>query len=743
MDDLEKLLKKMTLKEKIGQLNQHLYGWKVYEKKEGKLFLTDYFKKEVEKYGTIGIIYGVFRADPWSQRNEVTGLPKAEAQAVSQMIQQYVNEHTRLKIPVLLSEECPHGHQALDSTTTPTNFSAGCSWNPELYETLQAVVAEEIQEKGAHLGLISTLDILRDPRWGRTEECFSEDPCLASAFTEAAVTGLQKEQKVLAVLKHLAGQGNGMGGHNSGPVAIGERELREIHLPAIRSGIKAGAKGCMAAYNDIDGIFCHINHHLLQEILREEFGFSGIVMADGCALDRVADICGDQTAAAARAITSGVDVSLWDEVFPHLEQAVLSGLVSEEIIDRSVLRVLAIKQQLGLFTVRHSVQPTVTFTEEEKETICTDFAEDTLVLLKNEEVLPLKKEQLKQVAVIGPHANNIYHQLGDYTPFKNLEQCSNLLQGIKEKTNDTSIQVTYSAGCHITKEISEGIAEATQAAQGADVIIVTLGGSSARDFSTAFDKNGAALQGSQEMTSGENIDLAEIELPACQIKLVKELAKLNKPIVAVLIEGRPHSVSAIEPYVSSILFAGYPGQYGGRAIANVLFGKNPNGRLAFTIPEHSGQLPVYYNYRNTLFKETHVDYPNKPKYQFGYGLSYTPFEISEISFNNRPDDAIAVSCKVRNIGQFNGAETIQVYGKKYQGFITPREKELIGFKKVFLAPNEAQMIEIILPKEHLYYLDETFEEVLPLSIRLTIEASTFKQSYHHSFRKAEIDEKNS
>lgn len=287
MGDLQKLLQKMTLKEKVGQLNQRLYGWQVYEKKDGKLFLTDYFKNEVKKYGTVGVIYGVFRADPWSERNELTGLTTSEAQEVSQMIQQYMKKETRLKIPVLLSEECPHGHQALEATTLPTNFSVGCSWNPELYQQLQEVVAAELQEKGAHLGLISTLDLLRDPRWGRTEECFSEDPYLTAAFTQAAVTGLQKEQKIKAVLKHLAGQGNVMGGHNSGPVAIGERELREIHLPAIRAGIKAGAKGCMAAYNDIDGVFCHTNPHLLQEILREEYGFSGIVMADGCALDRV------------------------------------------------------------------------------------------------------------------------------------------------------------------------------------------------------------------------------------------------------------------------------------------------------------------------------------------------------------------------------------------------------------------------------------------------------------------------
>lgn len=543
----------------------------------------------------------------------------------------------------------------------------------------------------------------------------------------------------MAVLKHLAGQGDAMGGHNAGPVAIGERELREIHLPAIRAGIKAGVKGCMAAYNDIDGIFCHINSHLLQEVLRTEYGFSGFVMADGCGLDRVADIFGDPIATAAKAILSGVDVSLWDDVYPNLEQAVLSGLITEEVIDRSVLRILEIKQQLGLFADKQPVK--AIFTEKQKEKTCTALAEESLVLLKNDGTLPLTTEQLKQIAVIGPHANNIYHSLGDYTPFKKLERCCNLFQGIKEKITNTKTQVTYAPGCHITKVLSDGLTKANEVAKNADAIIVTLGGSSARDFSTAFDKNGAALHGSQEMSSGENIDLAQMELPACQVNLVKELAKLNKPIIAVLIEGRPHSLLAIEPYVASILFAGYPGQYGGRAIANVLFGKNPNGRLAFTIPEHSGQLPVYYNYRQTLFKETYTDYPEKPKYHFGYGLSYTTFEIMGIFLNEQSDESISVACQVKNTGDYSGAETIQIYGKKNQGFITPREKELVAFKKVFLAPNEVQTVEIMIPKERLYYLDEKFKEVLPSSIQFTVEASNFKQSYNHLFRKVKTDEK--
>lgn len=225
---LKELLSQMTLKEKVGQLNQRLYGWQAYEKTAEGMILTDYFKDEVKRWDSLGVIYGLFRSDPWSQKNLETGLSKEEAKIVSQMIQDYVKEHTRLKIPVLLTEECPHGHQGLDSLTTPTNYSVGASWNPNLYQAAQAIVAEELREKGAHVGLISTLDLCRDPRWGRTEECFSEDPHLAGAFTTAAVKGLQGERserglasnKVLATLKHFAAQGSIMGGTMRHPLKL-------------------------------------------------------------------------------------------------------------------------------------------------------------------------------------------------------------------------------------------------------------------------------------------------------------------------------------------------------------------------------------------------------------------------------------------------------------------------------------------------------------------------------------------
>ena len=416
---LKELISQMTLKEKVGQLNQRLYGWQSYEKTADGIQLTDYFKDEVKRWDSLGVIYGVFRSDPWSGKNLETGLSKEEAFQVSQMIQTYIAENTRLKIPVLLTEECPHGHQGIDSITTPTNYAAGSSWNPALYQAAQEIVAEELREKGAHVGLISTLDLCRDPRWGRTEESFSEDPYLAGEFTKAAVKGLQgiksdsslAGNRVLATLKHFAAQGSIMGGHNAAPVEIGERELKEIHLPMMQAGIDAGALMCMAAYNDIDGVPCHINKHLLTTLLRDEMGFEGAVMSDGCALDGVASQLG-KAETAALALKSGLDISLWDNIYPYLEEAVLEGLLDETLLDEAVYRVLSLKEKVKIFNEAPEYTP---LTAAEKEARNVALAEESMVLLKNDGILPIDTNKIKRVALFGPHIDNIYHQLGDYT----------------------------------------------------------------------------------------------------------------------------------------------------------------------------------------------------------------------------------------------------------------------------------------------------------------------------------------
>lgn len=724
---LDTLIQQMTLKEKVGQLNQRLYGWQTYEKTANGIQLTDYFKEEVQRWDSLGVIYGVFRSDPWSEKNLETGLNQVEAKQVSDMIQAYIKEQTRLKIPVLLTEECPHGHQGLDSITTPTNYAVGASWNPALYQELQGIVAEELREKGAHVGLISTLDLCRDPRWGRTEECFSEDPHLASAFTKAAVVGLQGEksdetlanQKVLATLKHFAAQGDAMGGHNAGPVHIGERELRELHLPMMQAGIDAGALLCMAAYNDIDGVPCHVNEKLLTTILRTEMGFTGAVMADGCALDRVAERTG-KTTAAALALQSGVDISLWDNVYPNLEAAVLSGELDEKILDQAVYRVLALKEKVGLFAEEKSSFIPSTCAQE-KAALNIQMAEESMVLLKNEGILPFAEKTIQRVALIGPHIENIYHQLGDYTPFKKLDDCMTLAQGIEMACQEAGISYASTFGSLISAPIEDGIAKACTIAESSEVVIVTLGGSSARDFSTEFDANGAALAGSNEMTSGENIDLADLAIPKAQMDLLKALHQTGKPIVGVVISGRPHLLKACLPYVDALLLAGYPGQHGGQALANLLFGKsNPSGKLAISIPDENGQLPVFYNYRAAAFKEDYLDLSGRPMFSFGAGLSYTTFALEEVQLQ-KTTQGWAVSGQLLNTGDYDGAEVIQIYMKNYSTVVLPRAKKLCGFEKCFVKKGETVSFTIPIEGQVLQDFDLNMQPTTIQTFDLSVE----------------------
>ncbi|MBO0991522.1 glycoside hydrolase family 3 N-terminal domain-containing protein [Bacillus sp. SD088] len=731
----------MTVKEKVGQLNQKMYGWEAYRKTENGIELTEAFKEQVALGDGMGALYGLFRSDPWSAVTYENGIPTHENAKWANKIQRYVMENTRLGIPVLLSEECPHGHQALDGTLIPTNIGAGSTWNPDLMKNIYQHVAAEVRSRGAHLGLISTLDILRDPRWGRSEECFSEDPYLAANMTEAAVKGLQGESreelaqddKIVAVLKHFSGQGEGQGGHNAGPANIGERELREIHLPGMKAGVEAGALGCMAAYNEIDGIPCHANTTLLTDILREEWGFEGIVMADGVAIDRLRLLAGDYESAAALALSAGVDLSLWDTAFTTLEQAVEKGKTTEDLIDRAVRRVLHLKFALGLFD-----QP---YTDEEKALQIVgnesfrkanlQVARESAVLLKNQDqLLPLSK-QTGKIAVIGPNADQIYNQLGDYTAIQQDGKGSTVLQGIKDIAEG---DVTYVKGCSVRGNSKEGFPEAIAAAENADAVILVLGGSSMRNFDLEFDSNGAAIVSGNptDMDCGEGVDVADLRLGGVQEQLVKEVAATGKPIITVLIQGRPHAIANIVDHCDAILCGWYPGQEGGQALAEILFGDvNPSGKLSVSLPRSSGQLPVYYNHKERVLQYT--DSPGTPLFPFGYGLSYTRFEFNHLQIGPsyisleqiNEGAAVEVQVVVKNTGELAGAEVVQLYIKDMEASITRRVKELKGFQKIWLEPNEQKMVTLQLKKEDLAIWNREMNFVVePGNIKVMVGANS-------------------
>ncbi|MBC1444480.1 beta-glucosidase [Listeria seeligeri] len=702
---VEDLLAKMTLAEKCGQLNQRMYGWDAFSR-DGDVFqITDSFKQEVARFEGIGALYGLFRADPWSKMNKETGISRVNSAKVANMVQRYVVENTRLGIPVLLAEEVPHGHQALDSESYPVNLARAASFHPELQQQVAEAIAEEISDKGVHLALASALDILRDPRWGRAEECYGEDPYLAAELTAAITEGFQKNGKIAVILKHFAAQGEPVGGHNSGPVSIGVRELREIFLEPLRAGIAKGALGVMAAYNEIDGVPCHANKELLTTILRDEMGFEGIVMADGCALDRLLKLNPDPKKAAKMAIEAGVDLSLWDNVFPFLEESVTAGVLSESVVDHAVRRILQVKFQLGLFENPY-VKESVPAPSANWKKLNLQAAREGICLLKNEaNTLPLKGKQ-KKLAIVGPNADALYNQLGDYTAPQNQAECVTVLEGLRSIV-PKEWELIYEKGSEIREKVTDGILKAEELAEEADAIVLVLGGSSARNFNMEFLSNGAVSSKGPNMDAGENVDVADIALPEVQLELFRAMKRTNKPVIVVMIQGRPIAIPEISEEADALLTAWYPGSVGGTAVAEVLVGKyNPSGKLPVSIPVSSGQIPVYYNQKAVEYKEDYFDLTGKPLYPFGYGLSYSSFKYHDLAINQErvalsallAGEKVDVTVTVENTSEVAGEEVVQLYIHDMESSITRRKKELKAFKKIRIEPKEKVEVTLELDK---------------------------------------------
>lgn len=703
--EAKELLDKMTLQEKIGQLNQKLYGFGIYERNGEEISFSQEFKDEVEKYGGLGTLYGLYRADPWSQKNYENGLYGENAVKAYNKMQEYVLEHSRLRIPALLSTECPHGHQALDSYLLPVNLNMGATFNTELIHSAYSVCGKQLREMGVDLALISLLDVVRDPRWGRSEECFSEDPYLCSKMAEQVVKAVQDEG-VSVVAKHFAAQGECTGGINASAARIGERELREIHLPAMKACADAGVDGVMAAYNEIDGVFCHANRHLLTDILRDEMGFEGVVMADGCAIDQLNVVTGDCVHSAAAALRAGVDIGLWDEAYGRLEEALENGYITEEDIDRAVLRVLELKIKRGIF--KHPLLDENQKLEDysyEKYPQALDIARESVVLLENRnQILPLSKEQRK-IAVIGPNADAVYNQLGDYSPQVKREKCSTVLDGVRSYFGDN---VVYARGCGVFEGTQEEQTEAVKLAEQSDITILVLGGSSSRFGEVSFDANGAAIsEHGVSMDCGEGVDTSELSLPIEQRELAEKIFATGSKVITVIIGGRAYALDTIAEKSDAVLYAFYPGMQGGKAIAEILFGDvNPSGRLPVSLPRCSGQLPVYYNYKNSYRSMHYYNIPDGAAYTFGYGKSYTEFVYEDVSFGNTEvaldelhKNGIQAEMTIKNVGEYDGYAVPLVYIAGEQGSVVRRAKELKGFKKVWLKKGESKRVSILLPAE--------------------------------------------
>ena len=714
------LVSRMTLEEKVGQLRCTL-AWNYYTIKGKDVVPSELFKKDIAE-GQIGMLWGTYRADPWTQKSLENGLTPELAAKAGNALQKYVMENTRLGIPLFLAEEAPHGHMAIGTTVFPTGFGMAATWDPAVIKKAGEVIGREIRLQGGHISYGPVLDLAREPRWSRVEETMGEDPVLAGELGAAMVEGLgagdlSKPWSTIATLKHFIGYGTTEGGQNGGITVAGTRELQEYFLPPFRKAINAGALSVMTSYNSLDGIPSTASKALLTDLLRNEWGFNGFVVSDLYSIDGIHGthrVARDKQEAGIMALKAGVDADLGALAFAPLVDAAQKGLVSEAEIDVAVKRILKMKFEMGLFD-----NPYVDV-EKAKQLVRNDnnkdiallTAREVITLLKNDaHILPLKKSQ--KVLVCGPNADNVYNMLGDYTAPQEEGNVKTILTGIRSKLPTN--QVRYVKGCAVRDTTSSNIAEAVEAARKADVIVVAVGGSSARDFKTSYKETGAAVTDSKtilDMDCGEGFDRATLTPLGDQMKLLEALKQTGKPLVVIYIEGRPMDKSWAAQNADALLTAYYPGQEGGTAIADVLFGDyNPAGRLPVSVPANIGQLPVYYNKKPPM-PHDYVEMSAKPLYAFGYGLSYTTFKYDNLQISKTGKTSFDVTLHVTNTGDYDGDEVVQLYLHDEFASTAQPMIQLKKFERISIPKGESRKVSFTLDADDLSIVDANMKRVV-------------------------------
>lgn len=721
---VQDLLQRMTLEEKAGQILCPM-GWQMYSKNKDEVVLSYLFKQKMDSPMPIGAFWAVLRADPWTQKNMQTGLnPELSAKLLNQM-QKYAVEKTRLGIPILFAEECAHGHMAIGTSVFPTGLAMASTWNEDLLNKVGEIIALEARLQGANIAYGPVIDLAREPRWSRTEETFGEDAVLTAKLSTAFVKGMQGEKQndglhIYSTLKHFAAYGIPEGGHNGQRAVIGTRQLFSHHLLPFKKAVQAGVASIMTSYNSIDGIPCTSNKYLLTDVLRKQWGFKGCVFSDLFSIDGIANthkVAKDVKEAGKLSLEAGVDIDLGANAYGEKTlQLIKEGLLEESYLDSAVANVLRLKFNMGLFENPY-VSPEKAKKEvrsEEHKAIVRQVAREAIVLLKNDGILPLSKT-IKSIAVIGPNADNAYNQLGDYTAFQSQKEIITPLEGIK-KAVSLETKINYVKGCSIRDTINYDIQSAIKAVESSDVAILFVGGSSARDFETQYIETGAAKVNTQtnlsDMDCGEGFDRATLELLGKQNELLQSIANTGKPFIVIYIQGRPLNMNFSSEKANALLTAWYPGEEGGNAIADILFGDyNPSGRLPISIPRSEGQLPIYYSKNNT---KEYIDEKSGPLYTFGYGLSYTEFEYSDLKIEKLSslDTLAKVSCKIKNIGSRDGTEVVQLYVNDVIASVKEDGALLKNFKKIFLKKGESKQITFYIKEEDLSFYNYEMKEVV-------------------------------
>jgi beta-glucosidase len=663
-------------------------------------------------------------------------------------IQKFFLEHSRLGIPVIFHEECLHGHAAIGGTSFPQPIGLAATFDPELVESLFSMTAAEARARGAHQALTPVVDVARDPRWGRVEETYGEDPYLVSRMGIAAVRGFQGDgtfrdkRHVIATLKHFAAHGQPESGMNCGPVNVSERLLRETFLYTFKQALdEGGAMSVMASYNEIDGIPSHANRWLLRDVLRKEWGFQGFIVSDYYAIAELnyrADVRGhavapDKKEACRLAVEAGVNIELPEpDCYLHLAELVRKGVLKERQLDELVAPMLHAKFQLGLFDdpyVDPAAADALVGCDAHRQ-LALKAARQTITLLKNENNLaPFSLDGIKTIAVIGPNANR--SMLGGYSGIPKHD--ITVLEGIEARVGDRA-RVLYSEGCKITvggswvqdevvapdpAEDRRQIAEAVKVAEQADVIVLAIGGNE---------------QTSREAWAFWHLgDRASLDLVGRQEELVRAMLATGKPVVVFLFNGRPLSINSLSREVPVIFECWYLGQETGHAVAEVLFGdSNPGGKLPITIPRSAGHLPAFYNYKPTARRGYLFD-DATPLYPFGFGLSYTTFTIDNVRLDKKKiknGASARVSADVTNAGARAGSETVQMYIRDVFSSATRPLKELKGFRRVVLEPGETRTVTFDITPPLLAFYDA--------QMKYTVEPGDFEIMVGNSSRDADL-----
>ena len=680
---VDSVLALMTLEEKIGQMT---------------LYTTD--------WGSTGPVIRPGYADD-IRSGHCGALFNSHTAAFTRGLQRIAVEESRLKIPLLFGFDVVHGYK----TMFPIPLGEAASWDMEACEKSAEVAAAEAASAGLNWTFAPMVDLTRDPRWGRVMEGAGEDPYLGSRIARAKVIGFQgtsfdKGDRVLACVKHFAGYGAPIGGRDYNTVDMSEREFREVYLPPYKAGVEAGAWTVMVAFNDLDGVPSTGNSWLMKDILRGEWNFPGFVVTDYTGINEMVShgIVANQKEAGELAVLAGVDMDMQSAAYQdHLKQSVEEGKVPEARIDEAVRAILRTKFLLGLFDDPYK------FCNEEREqqvllsaenqAVARDVARKSIVLLRNEGVLPLAKE-IKTLAVIGPLADDQNNLIGAWSGAGEGRHCVSLLSGIRNKLGK-GVNIIYAKGCEIEGEDQSGFAAALAAAQKADAVVLAIG--------------------EHKDMSGEATSRATIRIPGQQEELARQLMATGKPVAVVLMNGRPLVMPWLAENAPALLECWWLGTQAGNAIADVLFGDyNPSGKLPISFPRLEGQIPIFYSHKNTgrpfdlnsKWTSKYVDIPNSPQFPFGYGLSYTSFrygkpQVDKTVFRRGQDVTLTVT--VENTGRRAGEEVVQFYLRDLVGSVTRPVQELKGFQKIMLKPGERREIQFTLTENDLAFYTRTMQ----------------------------------